>query len=160
MSYFTDEQREEIVRLILDVINEVDDATPEEYMAAVPPAAPLEVNPEDEDPDPRRPFIFKVLGIKSSPPPVIEREDGSKFQAYPRQRGDDWYWIELGVSDVTATPWNSYDINYKYSDKTKAKNLRTYSGGLRQKLSDWPEDKRATFLEGHPNWGNDSGSKK
>jgi hypothetical protein len=51
---------------------------------------------------------------------------------YPRQAGPDVYWIERGVSDVTASPWNSSEINQHATVDERLHNLKTYEGGFRQ----------------------------
>lgn len=151
MSQFTEAQVAEIVEIVLSTLELQQASGPN---TVVPEASePLEVNTVDEGTvlvPSHRPFILKVIGARGDIPPVLQKEDGSLFQKYPRQQGHDWYWIGLGVSDVTANPWNSYDIDYSTTEEGKLENIRNYSGGLRQKLETWPADLRAVYEESHP----------
>lgn len=83
-------------------------------------------------------FLFNWLGIK-------------KFDTsiYPQQHGEDWYWIGLGVSDVTAKQWDSREIKYSYSRNQRLDNVKKYRGGLRSDPKNWPAAWQAAYFETH-----------
>jgi len=78
---------------------------------------------------------------------VIEK-DGKPFQRHQPQAGPDWYWIAMGVSDVTAKYWNHLEMVHGQPEPIKMDNCRNYKGGLRQPITVWPEPYRKAYESG------------
>ena len=79
---------------------------------------------------------------------VVEK-DGHPFQRYQPQAGPDWYWVSMGVSDVTAKYWNRLEMVHDQPEPIKLENCRNYNGGFRQPVSSWPERYRKAYESSH-----------
>jgi len=87
--------------------------------------------------------------LKDARPYKVEDRDGVPYQKSNPQAGPDWYWIGLGVSDVTAKEWNAQEIVQDLPREQRLENIRNYQGGLRTPLSGWPTTERAAYNVTH-----------
>jgi len=82
-------------------------------------------------------------------PYKVEDRDGVAFQRYPQQMGADWYWIAMGVSDVTAKEWNKLEMARNQPREVQLDNIRKYQGGLRGSIAGWPLYMKEAYNETH-----------
>jgi len=88
--------------------------------------------------------------LKDPRPYKIVEKDGKPYQRSGPMAGPDWYWIGLGVSDVTAPEWNKQEIVHDTPREVRLEKIRNYKGGLRSpSLAGWPEKERDAYLETH-----------